>query len=81
MCVNVIYCQDELKDLEGDDDDDAGPSTSQSSSGSAQPGQGGSRVVAILQERLENYTEALRSAKSAGDTSKQRRADRGLKVN
>ena len=35
----------------------------------------------MIQDRLENYTEALQNAKSAGDSSKQRRADRGLKVN
>ena len=34
----------------------------------------------MLEDRLQNYKDAFDAAKSAGDTSKQRRADRGLKV-
>ena len=37
-------------------------------------------MVNLLEDRLENYQAAAASAKAAGDSSKQRRLDRGTKV-
>ncbi|XP_060604861.1 coiled-coil and C2 domain-containing protein 1B-like [Ruditapes philippinarum] len=66
----------ELQDLEGggSDEETDEPASAPSSSG------GGSGLVAVLEDRLQNYKDALDAATSSGDTSKQRRADRGLKT-
>ena len=37
-------------------------------------------TVSLLEDRLNMYKSALENAKSAGDASKQRRLDRGVKV-
>ena len=67
-----------MKELEDDDDDD-GPSPGQPPPPSLPKGGGGS-MVNLLEDRLQNYTEASASAKAAGDSSKQKRLDRMTKV-
>lgn len=37
-------------------------------------------MVELLEDRLQMYTMAAENARAAGDTSKQRRLDRGAKV-
>lgn len=62
----------ELEDLSTEED--AGPETTSQSAG------GKEDQVILLVERLSMYESGVESAKSAGDTSKQRRYDRGLKT-
>ena len=50
------------------------PSPSHAASG------GGGGMVGMLEERLNMYKSASANAKTAGDSSKQRRLDRGIKV-
>ncbi|RUS89573.1 hypothetical protein EGW08_002691 [Elysia chlorotica] len=52
------------------------PSPSHSTSG----GGGGGGMVGLLEERLSMYQTASANAKSAADSSKQRRLDRGIKT-
>jgi hypothetical protein len=40
----------------------------------------GGDVMSVVTGRIEMYQQALQKAKEAGDSSKQRRLDRGLKV-
>lgn len=42
---------------------------------------GASGLESILLDRIEMYQKAISNAKAAGETSKVRRFDRGLKVN
>ncbi|VDI74348.1 coiled-coil and C2 domain-containing protein 1 [Mytilus galloprovincialis] len=62
----------ELEDLSTEED--TGPSTTSPSTG------GKEDQVILLVERLSMYEAGVESAKSAGDTSKQKRYDRGLKT-
>lgn len=57
--------------------DDEVPSDSEAE---VKPSKSAVNVVATLEERLKLYTVALASAKSAGDSTKVRRLDRGLKT-
>ena len=75
-CFILFYCiQEELQELQDDDD---GPSPGQPPPPNSS--QGGGSMVNLLEERLDNYQAAAASAKAAGDSSKQRRLDRGTKV-
>lgn len=69
--------QSELHELDGEspDEDQAEPASAQSLPGGSSAG-----IVSLLEDRLQNYRDAADAAKTAGDTSKQRRADRGVKV-
>lgn len=69
-----IKFQAELEDLQDDDDT---PPTAPSPKKQAPAGGNMSSVIA---ERLSLYKQASDNAKSAGDSSKQRRLDRGIKV-
>ncbi|KAJ8305464.1 hypothetical protein KUTeg_016009 [Tegillarca granosa] len=69
---------DLMAELEGlqDDDDDAPPSAP---SPKKQAPSGGN-MSSVIAERLSLYKQASDNAKSAGDSSKQRRLDRGVKT-
>ncbi|KAL4236983.1 Coiled-coil and C2 domain-containing protein 1A [Mactra antiquata] len=65
---------DELQELEGGDNDVDDSPTPQTST------HGSNSITSLLEDRLNNYREASEAAKAASDSSKQRRADRGLKT-
>ncbi|XP_052776019.1 coiled-coil and C2 domain-containing protein 1-like isoform X2 [Mya arenaria] len=67
---------DELQDLAGD----GGGTEEEAPVPVSGPSGGGSGMVVLLQDRLNNYRDALSAAKAANDSSKTRRADRGVKT-
>ena len=76
----------ELQEL-GDDDDEPPvklasppPAAKQKSPSPTPQAASPSDMVSLLQQRLENYKTAQANSKSAGDSSKARRAERGIKV-
>lgn len=89
----LLYKQAELNEvLEDDEEDAAGPTppavtpiapkmnvTNRLATPVAPSGASG--LESRLLERIEMYQKAISNAKAAGETSKVRRYDRGLKVN
>ncbi|XP_035786204.1 coiled-coil and C2 domain-containing protein 1-like isoform X2 [Anopheles albimanus] len=59
-------------DVDDDDDEDEAPPASSASSGNG--------LVALIKSRIAMYTQAEENAKKAGDSSKARRFNRGLKT-
>ncbi|XP_021365022.1 coiled-coil and C2 domain-containing protein 1-like [Mizuhopecten yessoensis] len=68
----------ELQDLEAEDDDDDEQETPSSQSASVP--QQSVDMLSVVQERLSLYQQAQQAAKEAGDSSKQRRLERGIKT-
>ncbi|XP_060077297.1 coiled-coil and C2 domain-containing protein 1-like isoform X2 [Ylistrum balloti] len=66
----------ELQELEAESDEDEDVSVTQTSSAPQQ----GVNMLSKIQERLSLYQQAKQAAKEAGDSSKQRRIDRGIKT-
>lgn len=66
----------ELQDLSTADDVEEPPRKVPSPA----PPSSGNDMVSVLEERINNYKIAIANAKTAGESSKARRAERGLKV-
>lgn len=56
------------------------PQASSGAMSSRSDSSAGGDMVAVVQDRINNYQQAFDNARSMGDASKQRRLDRGLKV-
>lgn len=69
----------ELQEIAGDDEDE-GPSKSHTVSSVPQIKHPEMGMVELLEGRLQMYTTAAENARAAGDSSKQRRLDRGAKT-
>ncbi|KAK3090097.1 hypothetical protein FSP39_009170 [Pinctada imbricata] len=71
----------ELQDLEEDDTPAPAPSPSHTNNSAQTPviKKPEVNIVSVLDDRLSMYKTAMENAKSAGDGSKQRRLDRGIK--
>ena len=76
----MFYFKAELNDLTTDDNELNYEPPRKTPSPRPPTLSGPSDIVGVIQDRIQNYKMAQESAKAAGNTSKARRMDRGLKV-